>query len=96
MFWSCFGHVSVDLIKYANEYSVIVRNRTRCNKCTTRDRIGDTEGLTDFADMDTAGGTDMRCFKCRCPWNEDGQCTMTEYDELPEGGECPTTFKEDD
>lgn len=30
MFWSCFGHVSVDLIKYPNEYAVIVRNRTRC------------------------------------------------------------------
>lgn len=92
MSWSCFGHVFADLIKYSNEYLVTVRNRTRCNEC-----IEGTEGigLTGLADMDIAGGTDMRCFKCRCPWNEDGQCTMTEYDELPDGGECPT-IKEDD
>lgn len=95
MFLSCFGHVSVDLIKYANEYLVTVRNCTRCNKWhTIEGAVITAEGVM-VADTTVEGGTEMRCFKCRCPWNEDGQCTMTEYDELPDGDECPT-IKEDD
>lgn len=87
MFWSCFGHVSVDLIKYANEYLVTVRNRTRCNECITGERIGDTEGLTDLADMDTAGGTKMpACVNLDCPYLDDfrGICIIAGTDE-----DCP-------
>lgn len=58
MFWSCFGHLSFDLIKYLNEYPVNVRNCTRCKKWPIIEGAVITAEGVMVADMDTGGVTD--------------------------------------